>query len=101
MKVKGMRYGEYVPGYFPDNLTDYGKTAEDECYFTFDKQYSKRWVLMTQLSTITPLPKSWDRTPAGPANASGDVADVEAVYDYLMGAQGDIITGGNLHRTKR
>ncbi len=100
MKVKGARYGEYVPGYFPDNLTSYGKLAEDTVYFTFDKVYSRRWVLMNQLSTITPLPKAWDRTDAGPANASGDVADVEAVYAYLMAEQGDIVAEGNAHRTR-
>jgi peptide/nickel transport system substrate-binding protein len=100
MKVKGARYGEYVPGYFPDNLTAYGKRAEDVAYFTFDKPYSKRWVLMNQLSTITPLPKAWDRTADGPANASGDLADVEAVYEFLMDAQGDIVDEGNEHRTR-
>ncbi|MFE6175254.1 ABC transporter substrate-binding protein [Streptomyces sp. NPDC056464] len=100
MKVKGDRYGEYVPGYFPDNLTSYGKLAEDTVYFTFDKAYSKKWVLMNQLSTITPLPKAWDRTTGGPANASGGVADVPAVYDYLMAEQGDIIDEGNAHRTR-
>lgn len=100
MKVKGARYGEYVPGYFPDNCVDYGKLAEDTCYFTFDKPYSKRWVLFNQLSTITPLPRAWDRTAAGPANASGDLADVEAVYEYLMAEQGDIVDEGNAHRTR-
>lgn len=100
MKVKGERYGEYVPGYFPDNLTSYGKLAEDTVFFTFDKAYSKDWVLMNQFSTITPLPKAWDRTADGPANASGDVADVPAVYDYLMAEQGDIVAEGNEHRTR-
>jgi len=100
MKVKGARYGEYVPGYFPDNCTEYGKLAEDTVYFTFDKKYSKRWVLMNQLSTIIPLPRSWDRTADGPANACGDLADVEAVYEFLMAAQGDICAEGNEHRTR-
>ena len=100
MKVKGARYGEYVPGYFPDNLTSYGKLAEDTCYFTFDKVYSRRWVLMNQLSTITPLPRSWDRTSDGPANASGDLADVAAVYEFLMAAQGNIVAESNQHRTR-
>ncbi|MFJ8917117.1 ABC transporter substrate-binding protein [Amycolatopsis sp. NPDC102389] len=99
LKVKGDRYGEYTPGYFPDNCVDYGKLSEDTCYFTFDKVYSRRWVLMNQLSLIIPLPKAWDRTEAGPANASGDLADVEAVYDYLMAEQGDIIDESNEHRT--
>jgi peptide/nickel transport system substrate-binding protein len=100
MKTKGERYGEYVPGYFPDNLTSYGKLAEDTVYFTFDQAYSKNWVLMNQLSTITPLPKAWDRTAAGPANASGGVADAPAVYDFLMAEQGDIIDETNEHRTR-
>jgi len=100
MKVKGARYGEYVPGYFPDNLTSYGKLAEDTVYFTFDRVYSKRWVLMNQLSTITPLPRAWDRTASGPANASGGLADVSAVYEYLMAEQGDICDEGNEHRTR-
>lgn len=100
MKVKGARYGEYVPGYFPDNLVDYGKRDEQTVYFTFDRQYSQRWVLFNQLSTITPLPRAWDRTAAGPANASGDLADVEAVYAYLMEQQGDIVAEGNEHRTR-
>jgi peptide/nickel transport system substrate-binding protein len=100
MKVKGARYGEYVPGYFPDNLTAYGKLADDRVYFTFDRAYSKRWVLLNQLSTITPLPKSWDRTAAGPANASGDLADVEAVYEFLMQAQGNIVDEDNEERTR-
>jgi peptide/nickel transport system substrate-binding protein len=100
LKVKGSRYGEYTPGYFPDNCVDYGKLAEDTCYFTFDKAYSKRWVLMNQLSLIIPLPRSWDRTAAGPANASGGLADVAAVYDYLMAEQGDIVDEGNEHRTR-
>jgi peptide/nickel transport system substrate-binding protein len=100
MKVKGNRYCEYVPGYFPDNCVEYGKRDEQTCYFTFDRKYSKKWVLMNQLSTITPLPKAWDRTAEGPANASGDLADVEAVYEYLMAEQGDHVEEGNEHRTR-
>ena len=99
MKVKGERYGEYVPGYFPDNLTAYGKLAPDRVFFTFDKKYSKKWVLMNQLSMITPLPKAWDRTATGPANASGDLTDVEAVYQYLMEQQGDILAETHEERT--
>jgi peptide/nickel transport system substrate-binding protein len=100
MKVRGAQYGEYVPGYFPDNLASYGKVADDRVYFTFDKVYSQRWVLMNQLSTITPLPRSWDRTAEGPANASGDLGDVDAVFEYLMAEQGDICDEANEHRTR-
>lgn len=100
MKVKGEHYGEYVPGYFPDNCTSYGKVADDTVSFTFRKAYSKKLVLMNWLSTITPLPRAWDRTADGPANASGDLADVAAVYDSLMAAQGDIHDEINEHRSR-
>jgi peptide/nickel transport system substrate-binding protein len=98
--VKGERFGNYVPGYFPDNLTAYEKVADDAVRFTFDKVYSKRWVLMNQLSTITPMPKAWDRTEAGPANASSDLVDVPAVYDYLIAQNGDVTEEGNEERTR-
>lgn len=100
MKVKGDRYGEYVPGYFPDNLTSYEKVAEDKIRFTFDQVYSRRWVLMNQLSMIFPLPRAWDRTAAGPAHASVELADVEAVYNFLMAEQGDILDETNEARTQ-
>ena len=43
---------------------------------------------MNQLSLITPMPKAWDRTDAGQARASYDVADIPAVYDYLVAQNG-------------
>jgi peptide/nickel transport system substrate-binding protein len=100
MTVKGPRLGAYSPGYFPDNLTSYEKVAEDKVRFTFDKAYSKTWVVMNQLSLITPMPKAWDRTEDGPANASSDVADIPAVYDYLVGQNGEWIEESNEIRTR-
>jgi peptide/nickel transport system substrate-binding protein len=55
---------------------------------------------MNQLSTITPMPKAWDRTADGPANASVDKADVPAVYDFLVGENGDMVDEGNQQRTR-
>jgi peptide/nickel transport system substrate-binding protein len=89
MAVKSVRYGKYVPGFIPDNLTSYEKIAPDKVRFVFDRVYSKTWVLMNQLSLITPMPKAWDRTAADTAaNASADVADIPAVYDYLVAQNG-------------
>lgn len=100
LAVKGDRYGCYTPGYFPDNLTSYEKVAEDQVRFTFDKAYSRTWVLMNQLTLITPMPKAWDRTADGPANASQDVADVPAVYDYLVAENGPWTEERNEIRTR-
>jgi peptide/nickel transport system substrate-binding protein len=95
LEVKKERYGGYVPGYFPDNLTSYRKVADDTVSFTFDRQYSHRWILMNQLSLITPMPRAWDRTADGPANATFDKADCAAVYEYLMEQNGDPVEESN------
>jgi peptide/nickel transport system substrate-binding protein len=99
--VKGPRYGAYVPGYFPDNLASYEKIADNAVRFTFDRAYSKTWVLMNQLTLITPMPKAWDRTADGvPANASADVADIPAVYEHLVEQNGQWTDEGNEVRTR-
>jgi peptide/nickel transport system substrate-binding protein len=97
---KGHRYGAYVEGYFPDNLVSYAKVADDRVSFTFDRVYSKNWVLMNQLTMIKPMPKAWDRTAAGPADASTDPAQADAVYDFLMAENGDMVAEGNAHRVR-
>ncbi|MFL6136571.1 MAG: ABC transporter substrate-binding protein [Frankiaceae bacterium] len=99
LMVKKVRNGLYAPGYLPDNLTSYEKVADDKVRFTFDRAYSKTWVLMNQLTMITPMPKAWDRTADGPANASADLADVEKVYDYLVSENGEWTDETNEHRT--
>jgi peptide/nickel transport system substrate-binding protein len=98
MVVKASRLGTYSPGYFPDNLTSYQKIAPDQVRFTFDKVYSRSWVLMNQLSLIIPMPRAWDRTAAGPADASTDTADIPAVYDYLIAQHGSWATESNEDR---
>jgi peptide/nickel transport system substrate-binding protein len=101
MAVKGPRYGSYAPGYFPDNLASYEKVADDTVRFTFDKAYSRRWVHMNQLSLITPMPRAWDRfADDRPANASADIADVPAVYDYLVSQNGPWTEESNEVRTR-
>jgi peptide/nickel transport system substrate-binding protein len=100
MMVKSSRYGGYSPGYLPDNLVSYRKVAEDKVRFEFDKAYSKTWVLMNQLTLITPMPRAWDRTAHdAPANASADLADVPAVYDYLVAQNGAWTQESNEFRT--
>jgi len=100
MVVKASRYGGYSPGYLPDNLTSCQKVAEDKVRFDFDRAYSKTWVLMNQLTLITPMPRAWDRTAHdAPANASADLADIPAVYDYLVAQNGQWTQESNEFRT--
>ena len=83
-EVNKANHGGYVPGCLPDNLTSYGAVAENKVALMFDRAYSRNWLLMNQLSLITPMPKAWDRTLDGPANATHDKADAAAVYAFLM-----------------
>lgn len=100
MVVKSSRLGTYSAGYLPDNLTSYEKVAPDQVQFTFDKVYSHDWVLMNQLALITPMPRAWDRTDVDtPANASGGLADVPAVYDWLVAQHGTWTEEDNTART--
>lgn len=99
MAVKGPRYGGYSPGYLPDNLTSYRRVAADKVLLTFDRSYARSWVLMNQLTLITPMPKAWDRTEAGPARASSDRGDIPAVYDYLVAQNGPWTEESNEIRT--
>ena len=83
------QFGGYSPGFFPDNLTGFRKVSDASVEFTFDRAYSRTWVLMNQLSTITPLPRAWDRTANGPADATHDPADAAAVHAFLRAANDD------------
>ncbi|MGW2676549.1 ABC transporter substrate-binding protein [Streptomyces sp. NPDC001436] len=89
LEAEKERFGGYTPGFFPDNLVSYEKVAEDKVSFTFDDAYSHNWVLMNQFSTITPLPRAWDRTADGPADATHDPAQAAAVYAYLRACNDD------------
>ncbi|WP_037306252.1 ABC transporter substrate-binding protein [Amycolatopsis orientalis] len=100
LKTKGPKFGAYSEGYFPDNLVSFEKVADDKVSFTFDKAYSKNWVLLNQLTMITPMPKAWDRTADGPADATHDIGQAEAVYEFLMAENGDPVAEDNAHRTR-
>lgn len=90
LEVNKAQHGGYTPGYFPDNLASYSKVAPNEVRFTFDRVYSRNWVLMNELSLIVPMPALWDRTAAGPADATHRLEDAQAVYEYLWQRTNDL-----------
>lgn len=101
MTVKGSRFGGSAPGSLPDNLVSYEKLAEDKVRLTFDRVYSRAWVLMNQLTLITPMPKAWDRIADDvPANASACPEDIPKVYDYLAAQNGEWTEETNENRAK-
>jgi peptide/nickel transport system substrate-binding protein len=75
----------YVPGDYPDNVLATKVINNTTIKFTLDKAYNHNWFLLNELSQITPLPSSWDKTSATGSAGSADktTAGAKAVYSYL------------------
>jgi len=82
-KADKTNWGDYTPGFFPDNVTSYKVVNPTTFQLTTDKAYNHNWFLFNELSQITPMPKAWDRTASGPSDCTGKVSDCNAVYTYL------------------
>ena len=91
LKANHDDWASYVPGGFPDNVKS--ATALDATTVRLDLNagYNPIWFTYNELSQITPLPLSWDRTslsaPA-PNEGTGDLPDATAsgsrsVYNFL------------------
>jgi peptide/nickel transport system substrate-binding protein len=57
--------------------------------------FSESWFTNNELSQITPMPMYWDRTAAGASNCVSDIADCNAVYNYLNAQSKDIASYGS------
>jgi peptide/nickel transport system substrate-binding protein len=78
----------FIPGYFPDNVTDVKALSSTELQMTIKGPYSETWFTDNELSQITPLPKAWDETaPGHPSNCEQVLADCAAVYNYLTSSK--------------
>ncbi|HET9897076.1 MAG TPA: ABC transporter substrate-binding protein [Streptosporangiaceae bacterium] len=77
-------WGGYIPGGIPDNVTNVHAVGTDEVQMTIKGKYSSAWFTGNELSQITPLPLSWDRTSSGAASDCAEHAsDCPAVFRYL------------------
>jgi peptide/nickel transport system substrate-binding protein len=76
-------WGDYVPGLFPDNITDVKVTSPTTLTMTMDKAYNPTWFTDNELSQLTPMPLAWDRTAAGASDCVAQVSDCAKVYSYL------------------
>ncbi len=86
----------YVPGLFPDNVTNVTVVSPTQLTMTFNHSYNPTWMTYNELSQVTPFPKAWDITAAGAAPGSGGCATgtygapstdaaCAKVYSYLTG----------------
>jgi peptide/nickel transport system substrate-binding protein len=78
-------WGAYVPGGFPTNVSNVTAVSPAKLTMTMNKNYNTTWFTSNELSQITPMPKAWDRTAAGPSDCTTNEADCANVYSYLDG----------------
>ena len=82
-------WGAYVPGGFPDNVSNVKATSATTLTMTMNKQYNTTWFTYNELSQITPMPMAWDVTAVGAKPESGGCTAASAacakVYTFLDG----------------
>lgn len=78
LKANPDEWASYVPGGFPDNVTSATALNATTVRLELNAAYNPIWYSYNELSQITPLPLSWDRTsisaPA-PGPGSHDLPD--------------------------
>jgi peptide/nickel transport system substrate-binding protein len=89
-------YGGYVPGGYPDNIASTTVLNASTIRFTLTKAYNHTWFLLNELSQITPLPLTWDKTStSGPTGSAANTpAGAKAVYKFVNGQAEDLTTYG-------
>jgi peptide/nickel transport system substrate-binding protein len=82
--TSSVNWGGYVPGYFPDNVTNIQAVGSDTVRMTIIGRYSRQWFTYNELSQVTPMPQAWDVTGAGQkSDCTHKVGDCLAVFKYL------------------
>lgn len=81
---KGLEWAGYIPGYFPDDVTNIHAVGTTKVVMTIKGAYSEDWFTYNELSQITPMPSAWDVTgPGKQSHCDTVIADCRAVYNYL------------------
>jgi peptide/nickel transport system substrate-binding protein len=87
-------WGGYVPGEYPDNVVSTTVLNNYTIRFTLTKAYNHSWLIDNELSQITPMPLTWDKTStSGPVgSAANTTTGAKAVFTYLNGQAEDLTT---------
>jgi peptide/nickel transport system substrate-binding protein len=95
LDVAKNNWAGYVPGEFPDNLTNVTAVNSTTVDFTFNRVYNPQWILYNELSQITPIPQHvWDRTSLTGKVGDYDLtpAGAKKVYNFLLAQANDAAT---------
>jgi peptide/nickel transport system substrate-binding protein len=86
LKANKLVWGEYAPGYFPDDVTKVTTPSDSQVVLTLDGPVNEQWFTQSELSQISPLPQhAWDKTSENGKIGDYDTttAGAKAVYKFL------------------
>jgi len=87
VKLSAANYGNYSPGYFPDNVSSATATSKYTVTLQLTKAFNPGYFFYDQLGLLYALPStSWDvDAPGGKPVDYTTLAGAEKIYNYLAG----------------
>jgi len=86
IKAEKTNYAQYVPTYFPDNVSSIKYTSGRTFSITFNRAYNSSWLLLNQLCLLFALPQhAWDKTSSSGSvgNYYTTTAGAASVFKFL------------------
>jgi peptide/nickel transport system substrate-binding protein len=95
LKANKTNWGEYAPGFFPDDVKDVKATSATQLVLTLDGPVNPDWFTQSELTQVIPIPQhAWDKTSeSGPIkDYDATTAGAIAVYKFLDGQSKQVTT---------
>jgi peptide/nickel transport system substrate-binding protein len=85
VKESAANFGNYSPGYFPDNVASASAPGQYTVTLNLTRAYNPEWYYLDQLNQITPLPSTaWAKAaPNGGILDYANPANAKKIYDFL------------------
>ena len=88
LRANKVNWGEYAPGFFPDDVTKVTAPSRSQVVLTLNGPVNPQWFTESELTQISPLPQhAWDKTSATGkiGNYDTSISGARAVYKFLAG----------------
>ncbi len=92
LRANKENWGEYAPGYFPDDIARIEAPSDHKVVLTLKTAVSPQWFTMSELTQINPVPQhAWDKTAQSGSvgNYDTSTSGAKAVYKFLDGQARD------------
>src|SRR5262249_9853176 len=95
LRANKVNWGEYAPGFFPDDVKAVTAPSATEVVLRLDGPVNPQWFTESELTQISPLPQhAWDKTSVSGQIGAYDTttAGARAVYKFLAGQSAQLRT---------